>query len=868
MSEVAATGVSVIDFNQNFTLGYGDTVSLSDGRFVVIWASDRDAIWGTTTYQQIFNQDGSPASDIQLVTPDTRTGVGSPRAVTALPDGGWVVAWTVDSTQTPIRLQAYNADGSVRGGLQSVSMMSQGDSGSFGGGEIELAALTHGGWVVTWGEYVVQNGYAYNEVYMKVFSNDASSLMDNQRITLADMSHESGPKVSALEDGGWVTTWYSSKWTDTGWKEFINYQVFNSDGSYRGSETTVDNGLVNPMEFRSLALADGGWVTVVTAFDASPYGLFLKVFNADGSPRTDLQGVNVETYDNQILPTLMGIETGGFVVFWQSSNQAAPGTDVFMRIYDGNGVAKTGDVLVNNGYVGDQSLNKVVALSDGGWLAVWTSGSSTGYMQAFHPDGTRNGAEKALSLASGGIVDVTALDNGGWVIHYFQQNVYGDRYISQQVYRPNNAPLANDITKSVYENTSVTIAVLSGAVDADGDQISLSSAKIKSGFGTVSFDGGEITYDPRTAKNQDLGIGDTSKVVIEYTITDAFGATDVGLLTVTVKGVESDVFNGSEYDDKIYGSIHGDVISGFAGNDSIDGRTGADRMYGGADDDTYYIDNVGDRVYELVNEGTDLVYSSVNFTLGSNVEKLVLTGGSDIDATGNVLANFLTGNSGSNRLDGKSGADTLRGKAGDDIYIVDNVGDRVYESSGEGRDTVRSSVTFSLGSNIENLVLTGDKAIDGAGNSAANALAGNSSDNSLDGKSGDDEIRGGDGDDKVIGAGGKDDLYGDTGADTFIYQSVKDSTVAMSGRDTIFDFSRSQGDHIDLSAIDANTKVSGNQAFSFVGTKAFSGKAGELRYEKTLSDTYIFVDVNGDKVADLAIHLDRSLALQQGDFLL
>jgi Ca2+-binding RTX toxin-like protein len=104
---------------------------------------------------------------------------------------------------------------------------------------------------------------------------------------------------------------------------------------------------------------------------------------------------------------------------------------------------------------------------------------------------------------------------------------------------------------------------------------------------------------------------------------------------------------------------------------------------------------------------------------------------------------------------------------------------------------------------------------------------------------------------------GADDLYGGAGNDTFFYMSLKDSTTSISGRDTIFDFTTA--DRINLSAIDANSRTAKNDYFSFVGTKAFSGDAGELRYEKKASDTYIYADVNGDKNADFGIHLDDAM---------
>ena len=138
----------------------------------------------------------------------------------------------------------------------------------------------------------------------------------------------------------------------------------------------------------------------------------------------------------------------------------------------------------------------------------------------------------------------------------------------------------------------------------------------------------------------------------------------------------------------------------------------------------------------------------------------------------------------------------------------------------------------------------------GGGN---DTLKGNGGNDWLDGASGNDKIDGGTGNDYIVGGTGKDILTGGSGYDSFIFASTKDS--AVSAPDIIMDFSK--GDKIDLSVIDANTKVSGNQAFVFVGTKAFSGKAGDLNYKKIAGDTFVYGDTNGDKKADFVIELEN-----------
>ncbi|HKQ82378.1 MAG TPA: calcium-binding protein, partial [Steroidobacteraceae bacterium] len=192
------------------------------------------------------------------------------------------------------------------------------------------------------------------------------------------------------------------------------------------------------------------------------------------------------------------------------------------------------------------------------------------------------------------------------------------------------------------------------------------------------------------------------------------------------------------------------VLTGNSANNTLSGGTGADTMIGGAGSDTYVVDNVGDVVTENVNEGTDLVQSSVTYTLSANVENLTLTGTSAVNGTGNALANALTGNSAANILDGGAGADTLVGGAGNDTYVVDDASDVVTEATSAGTDLVQASVTYTLASNIENLTLTGTTAIDGTGNALANVLTGNSANNTLNGGTGADTLIGGQGNDTYV----------------------------------------------------------------------------------------------------------------------
>ena len=304
-------------------------------------------------------------------------------------------------------------------------------------------------------------------------------------------------------------------------------------------------------------------------------------------------------------------------------------------------------------------------------------------------------------------------------------------------------------------------------VDVAGDTVTETSTDLAEIDTVISA----VSYDLSTPDHANL-----ENVTLTGTVGHAAsGASQTGLSAT-----------GNDRDNVLIGNVDDNTLTGGAGNDTLDGGKGKDTLIGGTGNDTYVVNNPADVVTEKAGEGNDTVMSSITYALGNNLENLTLIDSDAINGTGNALDNVLIGNSaantltgsiGSDTLDGGAGADTLIGGTGNDTYVVDDAKDVVTENSGEGTDTVKSAISYTLGANVENLTLTGTANLAGTGNALNNVLIGNNNNNVL---------TGGDGNDVLYGLGGDDTLTGGTGADVFKFDA------GISGVDTVTDFG--QGD--------------------------------------------------------------------------
>ncbi|MBU6228327.1 MAG: calcium-binding protein [Cyanobacteria bacterium REEB459] len=420
---------------------------------------------------------------------------------------------------------------------------------------------------------------------------------------------------------------------------------------------------------------------------------------------------------------------------------------------------------------------------------------------------------------------------------------------------------------------------------------------INGGAGADTMDGGD---------GNDTYIVDNVGDIVKENFDDALGGVDTVLASVSYSlgpgtfgkqgfGIENLTLTGSA-NINATGNAKNNVLIGNSGNNILDGGVGADTMDGGDGNDTYIVDNVGDIVKENFDDALgsiDTVLASVSYSLGPGtfgnqgfgIENLTLTGGANINATGNAKNNVLTGNSGNNLLNGGAGDDTILGSNGNDTLnggtgvdtadysalaapvtlgafgVLTKLGgvdtliaiERIVGSSGSGDTINHGGIGSPATGTITNLA-TGMVTVNGStplplsftvsqfenviGSAFADTITGNGAANLLDGGAGNDTLNGGDGNDTLMGGTGNDILTGGTGNDLLIGGGGNDILTGGAGNDrfrflsifdridVIKDFSFSSGnrDFIEISA--AGFGASSLSQFSYnssTGALAFVG---------------------------------------------
>ena len=593
-------------------------------------------------------------------------------------------------------------------------------------------------------------------------------------------------------------------------------------------ETVIGSSLLGDTIDHSAAVTGGGFTVTGTTTDLNTG--FARV---NGSPFPLPLQIKIQNFENVIGSIYSDSITGN------DSNNSLNGGAGADTMAGGKGddtyvVDNAGDIVIEAAAAGTDTVQSSITYALGANLENLTLTGAAAI------NGTGNTLNNILTGNTGN----NSL-NGGAGADNMAGGLGNDTYVVDNI--------GDVVTEAAAAGTDTVESSISYALGANLENLTLTGAAAINGTGNTLNNilrgntGSNILDGGAGADILVGGLGNDTYVVdnigdvvteaaaagtdtVESSISYALGA---NLENLTLTGAAA--INGT-------GNTLNNILRGNTSSNILDGGTGADILIGGSGNDTYVVDNTGDLVLEIAAEGSDTVQSSITYTLGANLENLTLTGAAAINGTGNSLDNIITGNTannilsggdGNDILNGAAGADNLIGGLGNDIYVVDNIGDVVTEAAGAGTDRVQSSITYTLGANLENLALTSAAAINGTGNDLNNTIQGNGNNNIL------------------TGGLGSDTLTGGLGIDTFKYNTLADSAFGALNRDTITDFLLGT-DRLDLSAIDANLSIAGDQAFTFIGLlggaigNPIFSNIGQLGYQVSGGNLFLYGNVDAN----------------------
>jgi Ca2+-binding RTX toxin-like protein len=688
--------------------------------------------------------------------------------------------------------------------------------GSSAGTGPGLAELTNGNIVVVWTD-TVNSSDGNEDIRGQIISADGTKI-DGEFVVTNTSDSQWTPAVAALADGRFFVVWEDLAGDGDG--SAIKAQVFTAGGDKSGEAFTINTSTADDQQDPTVtALANGDAFVTWTDYDGATSDIYsqvldLQTYVGDGSAETVYGGSLADHLDGGAgADVLFG--RGGDDVFDNVTSD-----DLAEDVFDGGAGSDTLDL---DDYV-LQLFGPPVLLGDNGTVTSVevinlhgpTAGAGINSVELVIPlansssDGTVtvNGARAQDFIHGERInnVDISLHLNGGDGDDYLAGGAGGDTLDGGNDKDTLEGNGGDDWLEGGSENDTLLggagIDYLFGGqgddhmeggsggdtyfVDSVGDTVVEAFDPF---FGTFDYVSSTIDYT-LGAYVERLGLDGSANIDGTGNSLDNFlfgnsgdnvlsglgGVDDISGFEgadYLYGGSEGDELDGGADDDNLFGEEGDDTLTGGSEDDELDGGTGADIMAGGTGDDLYVVDNAGDVVTELNNQGTaDLIMSSIGLVLPAYVENLWLTGTANISGIGNLQANMLIGNAGNNALTGVTGADFLYGFGGNDVLWGGAGGDTI--DGGEGIDTavytgsnegvyVDMSINLYFGGHATGDTLTSVENL--IGSSYDDVLVGYTGTNVLTGAAGNDALFGAFDDDTLLGGKDNDTLTGGTGAD-------------------------------------------------------------------------------------------------------
>ena len=287
-----------------------------------------------------------------------------------------------------------------------------------------IAALSEGGFIITW-QSAGQDG-STNGVYAQRYDAHGVAQGAEFQVNTYTTNAQQRPAVAALSEGGFVITWESNGQDGSG--NGVYAQRYNAAGVAQGAEFQVNTYTTNAQSFPAIgALTEGGFVITWQSFvqDGSFNGIYAQRYDAHGVAQGAEFRVNTYTTNDQLYPAIGALSDGGFVITWGSGSQDGDSWGIYAQRYDANGVAQGAEFQVNTYTTGQQLNPSVSGLTGGGFVITWDDASGQDgdifgiYAQRYDANGVAQGAEfqvNTYTTSSQSAPAVGALSEGGFII--------------------------------------------------------------------------------------------------------------------------------------------------------------------------------------------------------------------------------------------------------------------------------------------------------------------------------------------------------------------------------------------------------------------------------------------------------------------
>lgn len=368
--------------------------TLADGSYVVVWVSNGQDGDQQGIFAQRYSAQGERIG-AQLLVNETAVEIQQDPSIAATDDGGFVIVWESRNQDVPgsfdfgVYGQRFAADGSKEGGEFQVNAV------NISGTQFdpEVTGVPGGGFAVT---FIDDFGDGSNDgIRVRLYDAAGVPIGDDVQVNTEIGSNQTNPTIAAIQPsgganglaaGGVIVVWTSpnSGTTGDGSSNGVFAQILAPDGTPIGSEFQINTTTTNGQDDAAVAGLAGGRFVVVwednNGTDGSGVGVFAQVFEGDGTAVGGEFQVNVEISSSQFDPEITATTDGGFVISWTSNTSATAGdgsgTGVFARRFDADGVAQSGEILINENTSSTQERSDVSALANGDFVSVWTSTTS------------------------------------------------------------------------------------------------------------------------------------------------------------------------------------------------------------------------------------------------------------------------------------------------------------------------------------------------------------------------------------------------------------------------------------------------------------------------------------------------------------